>query len=207
MEFRAWTGAAVAVAMLVMGSSPALAADIDFTSAAAPICGGLSTTALMSGQVFTIPAGETRLTSVTLGLSSDDVPPTGGTLTLHRVTAGVVDATILATGPYTVTVNHPDFDLETLTLPGGGLSVTAGETYAIFAERIGGSGQCLAMQGDVYGDGTVYQNGAPEPTEDAVFAARFASAVPTMTEWAMILMGLLLAGSAAAMIQRQRLTA
>lgn len=203
---------AVAIMTFVPFSS-VLAADIDFTTGEAPGCIGLSDSQ-PTGQVFTIPAGETVLRSVTLGLSSDDIPPAGGTLELRRLvfTEGdehsqQIDVTVIATTRYTVTSVHPQFNLQTLILPGAGLPVTAGEVFEIVAQQDPGGGQCLVVHGDVYTGGAVRRPDAFLLGYDAYFAAHFVSPVPTLSEWAQILLGVLLAGGAAVMIQRRRLAA
>ena len=200
--------AAAVTAVLALGS-PALAADIDF-SAYTPgdtiDCRDLEG-ATPTGQVFTIPAGETRLESVSIGISSDDVPPQPGTLTLHPFAGGQPDLlTVLGTTSYELSTSHPDFVMYTLTFPGG-LPVVEGETYMINAQKESSGGQCLATQGDVYADGDVYDTVALAPGIDAFFTARFVQSVPTLSEWAMLLMGLTLAGGAVLMIQRRRFTA
>lgn len=59
----------------------------------------------------------------------------------------------------------------------------------------------------VFGNTTTL-NGGGVSVRDLPFSATFAPfAVPTLTEWAMILLGLMLAGASVAIIQRRRLTA
>lgn len=86
------------------------------------------------------------------------------------------------------------------------LPFTAGNTYAFV---FGGNAQFYIANPGLYGGGdllTYYHN--PHLSDDLVFTVTEVATpatVPTMTEWAMILFGILLAGGAALMIQRRRL--
>lgn len=107
----------------------------------------------------------------------------------------------------------------TFTPPAGGAVVTPGQSYALVFTATGNTGNIP------------YGSSNPEPSSqlwfassasattlsslnanDAVFSATFAAApptatVPTLSEWAMIMFGVILAGSAALYIQRRRFTA
>ncbi|MFC5344130.1 IPTL-CTERM sorting domain-containing protein [Brevundimonas staleyi] len=205
MAFRARTGAIAAAVLLAMGS-PVLAADIDYTTGVVVNCESADDSNA-TGQIFTIPAGETLLKSVSLGLSADG-GFSSGTLTLHPVSGGTISPSVLGTANFTTTTDYPNFVLETLTFPGGGMAVSGGQTYAILALTEPGGYVCVAAQADVYNQGVLSVGGVDKPNEDALFAARFVSPapVPTLSEWAMILLGLMLAGGAV-VIQRRRMAA
>lgn len=83
--------------------------------------------------------------------------------------------------------------------------VTAGDTYSFtFDATI-----LRANSTDPYADGTFIRNYSDlDVSHDAAFQVTqvaAAAAVPTLSEWAMILFGLVLAGGAALVIQRRRM--
>ena len=144
-----------------------------------------------------------------------------GTVTQIRVVAEANDATTirLYNGPGTgqlngagaplysqavnLTNSQPAFQTITLTTP---LPVTAGNVYSFAFDQ-----SSLRGAGDTYAGGNLFINGTTQlaglDTTFEVVQVAAPAPVPTLSEWAMILLGLTLAGGAALMIQRRRLTA
>lgn len=96
------------------------------------------------------------------------------------------------------------FDEFVLTTP---LPVTAGSTYA-FAFGAGTFTRNSGA-GNTYADGVAFVSGTSSQGSDWTFEVVQvpAAPVPTLSEWAMILLGLMLAGGAAIYIQRRQLAA
>lgn len=169
------------------------------------------------GQVVEVPAGYNRVKAFSFWIEPG---PAGLTVTptvrsYHATTDRYAD-TIIASGG-------------TVSLTGAARKVTftfdapvvAGNTYLIsldLTDGVGGSGTGAGMVEVV--DGGSYAGGnwlevhfnapLPHPTKDARFEVTFGNSVatvPTMTEWAMILMGLALAGGAVAVMMRRRAVA
>lgn len=220
--------AALALATALFAGQAA-AQNIDTTAAASGIFGifGVPDTATY-GQTITIPAGVTQLTS--FGFEMQSVPST-------VVFRGEVylwdDANNRATGPalYESAVRSTTGATPQLITfsPPGGVTVVPGQKYVIFAttsrDQAGASGQGLwaASSSNPYAGGdAVFINSGANPadwtsvawavnaTTDFGFVANFnapPAPVPTLSEWAMILFGLVLAGGAVVMVQRRRLAA
>lgn len=85
------------------------------------------------------------------------------------------------------------------------LPVVAGNVYAF---AFAGSGQMSANMNAYAGGNTLSNYNSQDSSSDLAFTvtqvAATPAAVPTMTEWAMILFGMILAGGAALYIQRRR---
>lgn len=194
----------MAASAILITAAPAWSADIDTTGGVFATCHTIDPTFGPAGQIFTIPAGETLMTSVSLGVT---IPTTNSTLTLYPISGVTLGAPIASTA-YSVATVTPNFEIKTIILPGGGLPVAPGETYAILAEVGAGGLHCLPVQTDVYPDGSVYQNnnGPLVPIRDAMFRVTFATppTILTLSEWAMILFGLALAGAAAWRLSQRR---
>lgn len=163
-----------------------------------------------AGQSFQVPAGQTGLTSASLSLGDNSAAQgTTFVLELRTYTGGILGATALAvSAPFSTTVS-PFAGGQVFTLaPVGGLSVTPLATYAIIARNTAGQGTFVPMINatGVYAGGQVISSaGTAQPTRDAFFQVNFGSVavIPTLSEWAMILLGLTLAAGAVVSIQRR----
>lgn len=178
------------------------------------------------GQTITVPAGQSAITSFSFVMSS--VPDT---FTFEGVIMAW-DGT-KATGPVlyrsalrSTTGATPQ---EIIFTPGAPVPVTPGQTYVLFASSVNGTGTgdghwaAEPSPGSYAGGQYVYTNGASEADwtvdwdmppyvdTDVGFTVNFAPAVvatvPTMSEWAMILLAVMMAGGAAVYLQRRRLAA
>lgn len=161
------------------------------------------------GQVVTAPAGYDRVKRFTYwiepGASGVTVRPAvrGYDSVSDRYADQVIetgpDQTLSGTTARAVTF---DFDAP----------VVAGRQYMLALEVVSGDGKIEVVDPGSYADGfwlQVYFNApAPSANKDARFTAEFGqaapAAIPTMTEWAMILMALAMAGGAAVVLQRRR---
>ncbi|HEY1073904.1 IPTL-CTERM sorting domain-containing protein [Brevundimonas sp.] len=220
--------AALALATALFAGQAA-AQNIDTTAAANGSFGifGVPNSATY-GQTITIPAGETQLFS--FGFVMKNVPST-------VVFRGEVylwdDANNRATGPAlyeSAARSTTGATAQLITFsPPGGLTVTPGQKYVIFAttsrDQAGASGvgNWAASSSNPYAGGTaVFINNSTNTADwtsgtwavntstDFGFVANFnapPAPVPTLSEWAMILFGLALAGGAVVMVQRRRLAA
>lgn len=220
--------AALALATALFAGQAA-AQNIDTTAAASGSFGifGVPNTATY-GQTITIPAGSTQLTS--FGFEMQNVPSTvvfrGEVYLWDDANNRATGPALYESAPRSTTGATPQ--LITFSPPGG-VTVTPGQKYVIFAttsrDQAGASGQgnWKSSSSNPYagGDLVFINNGTntaawastnwPVITgQDFGFVANFNAApapVPTLSEWAMILFGLVLAGGAAAMVQRRRLAA
>ncbi|WP_426040883.1 IPTL-CTERM sorting domain-containing protein [Brevundimonas sp. TWP2-3-4b1] len=214
----------IAFLSLAIGT-PALAQNIDTRAAATTAFtafgyGGATQT---YGQTFTVPGGQTAVSSFSFKLAT--VPATA---TFRGVLMQWNSGTNRATGPVLyqsgdVTTTGATVQDVTFTIPGSA-PVTAGQTYVIFASTVNsagsGSGGWSMTNSDVLPGGRlVYQNAGSQSDwtgtgwfglngNDFGVTVNFGPApVPTLSEWAMILFGLILAGGAALYIQRRQLIA
>lgn len=227
-------GVAAAMGILaVLVATPSLAQNIDTTPA--PMTNqnfspfGVPNTATY-GQTITIPAGSGSITS--FGFEMNSVPATvvfrGHIYRWDPATSRAVGPSLYASPPRTTT--GATKQIVTFT-PAASVPVTAGQTYVIFASTSQDQAGAPAATGgwdgstaNVYaGGGAVFQNNGTDtttwtgsvwstPVFDFGFTTTFGAAVapvsvPTMTEWALILFGAIMAGGAALYIQRRRLTA
>lgn len=161
------------------------------------------------GQIVTVPAGVTTLNSFSLRASGGAAPST--VRPAIYVWNGVdVGAQLFGAGAPSQVV-APVIN-QTLTFPVG-LAVSPGQQIVIAApvQNAGEVYDIFLVMTDPYAGGSrVVKVGAAQaailPTQDYVFSAVFQNAVPvpTMSEWAMILLGVMLAGGAALTIQRRR---
>lgn len=150
------------------------------------------------------------------------VPPTtlpdgavvSGTFVYDTATSTIssvnITQTTLRPGAYTFLANFPGFyrggqraasvvaNDETWYINTSGI-LAAGGAYS--AARIG-TGECLSAPGGVCNNANVTNS-----VTNVMITGVGASTVPTMTEWAMILFGLMLAGGAALYVQRRQMTA
>ena len=164
------------------------------------------------GQVVTVPAGYDRVKRFTYWIK-----PGASDLTVRPAVRGYNPASdryaaqLIETGPdqtlsgTTARVVTFDFDAP----------VVAGQQYMLALEVVSGDGEIEVVDPGSYADGfwlQVYMNASsPFANKDARFTAEFGqaapAAIPTMTEWAMILMALAMAGGAAVVLQRRRTAA
>lgn len=158
--------------------------------------------------IYSIPAGE-PITSATLSVNTASVLSGPNTLEVYDVT----------TNPATVagmTTNVAIYnDLGTGVLYGTAVATTGNQTLtvtlnaaaiaAINAAR-GGSFAIgfLNATDNSGGDDTIFLGSIDTTPRDLVLSRAAPAPVPTMSEWAMILLGTILAGGAALYIQRQQ---
>lgn len=218
---------AMLASALILLSSPAAAAErVDTRAAATSTAGpfGVPSIATM-GQIITVPAGESSVTEIAFSLVS--VPST----TVFRAAIYAWDGS-RASGP-SLYESQPTSTtgtaLQTLTFtPASAVPVTPGGQYVIFLstskdQAVGsGSGFMSASVGDSYSGGhIVHLNNGNDPTfwttvswsqtfaaSDLGFMVQFGTpepaAVPTVSEWGLILFGTVLVGGAALYLQRRR---
>ncbi|MBX9707232.1 MAG: IPTL-CTERM sorting domain-containing protein [Caulobacteraceae bacterium] len=185
---------------------------------------GIALAAPAAAQTIVSPQVDTAFNTGPLTFAGSSFRATvTGTVTTIRVRAAVAGTTDLylyngsTTGQFNgagtpavtqlgVTLTNRSFiggyDEFVLSTP---LPVTADYTYA-FAF---GAGQFFRNQSNTYADGTPFFSGNQTSTSDWIFEVVQvpAAPVPTLSEWAMILLGLMLAGGAAIYIQRRQLAA
>lgn len=213
----------VALFSLVI-ASPAFAQNIDTRAAATGTLGaccygpGLPNSI---GQTFTVPVGQTGVGS--FSIRSFSIPPTS---TLRGVLMQWDTGTNRAIGPVLYqsadvnTTGVQDQDI-TFTIPGS-VPVTAGQTYVIFLSGVNsagtGAGSLRGTPVDSLAGGTGAFQLAPSQADwtasawsttgsnDIGVTVNFAvAAVPTLSEWALIVFGLMLAGGAALYLQRREM--
>ena len=134
------------------------------------------------------------------------------------ITPATVGASSTTTETFTVVFDQPVFGVDTtdFTITPTGL-VTAnisgasgsGTTYTVIVDSITNEG---TLRLDLKSAGTGIQNGASESITSGfntggVRIVSLPATVPTLTEWAMILLGLMLAGAGAVYTQRRSKTA
>lgn len=204
--------AASAAILTTIAAAPAWAqTTTDFSTGtpdgAQPMDGGIGT-----GQVFTVPAGVTHLTSASLGVAYISTPDTYS-LQLYRFNGGVVGA-LVDSSVETIDAGslYPAYEMDTLTLSGAGLPVTPGEQFVIVGSSpVPVNAAAVLRAGDFYLDGGFFDGFSEGAGNEGFFSATYTDAapapVPTLSEWTMILLGTLLAGGAAVVIQRRRLAA
>lgn len=174
-------------------ATPALAAPVTWTIPATPVVSsGTPTGGSISGTfVFdaSLPEAD-RLISINVveqGPAAATYSFTGGVSAGGQYYVGQTSAV----GVAAVT---PVIGIDLMAIPS-----TGGGTYVvprIYLDscRNESSGKCYDFSGARGAQNVTISSGGP-------------AAVPTMTEWSMILMGIMLAGAAAVLVQRRRLTA
>lgn len=197
--------AAVFVAAISFSGAAAADTVLSYTGpadAAAPVTATLPT----RGQVITVPAGATALRSFTLwGL--------GPARSVVRTFSNGQIGAVRYAGPNTVVASRDPERTETLSSP---LAVTPGEQLFIGLQYVGPTNaQVQIRTADVEPNSMFADLDDAGRTStgpyDSRFIATFATVpppapVPTMSEWAMIILGTMLAGGAALYIQRRRLS-
>ena len=209
---------AFAFAAILLGAV-AVAGSVSAQSQIGPFTGGALCCAYgltagdYAGQTFQVPAGQTGITSASLALG-DNSGGQGTTfvLELRAFNNGVLGGSALATSePFSTTIDPFTGGQVFILERAGGIPVTPLETYALIARNIGGQGIFAPMVNatGVYAGGQVIDtSGNDQSTRDTFFQVSFGTApaaVPTLSEWAMILFGLVLAVGAMIHLQRRRL--
>lgn len=167
-----------------------------------------------AGQSFQVPVGQTGIMSASMALGDNSGGQgTNFVIELRTYNAGVLGGAALAiSGPFSTTID-PFTGGQVFTLaPAGGIPVTPLATYALIARNTGGQGTFAPMVNatGVYAGGkAIDTSGNDQSTRDIFFQVNFgtAVAVPSLSDWGMMLLGLTLAGGAALVIQRRRLAA
>ena len=175
------------------------------------------------GQTFEVPVGQTGVQS--FSIRTANVP---ASLTFRGYLMPWDPATTRAIGPVLYESNDVNTTGATaqdvtFTIPGS-VPVTPGQTYVIFLSAVNSTGpeagNLWRTTSDVIPNGRVSVQATASPadwtgqpwqqfpqTTDLAVTVNFTAAaapVPTMSEWAMILLGTILAGGAALYIQRRR---
>ena len=195
-------------ALALIVASPSVAQTVVVPSAGGIASLGIDDSTPRVGTTVTSPNTKLSAFSLSLGASTSKLTVRPQ---VYAVTGGVVGGTPIWTGP-TVDVTPGVYASYTFS---PNLTVTSGATYALAIEKTvaGETGSIEWVLGDNYAGGVpifydpATTNWIDNPSFDAVFSATFVTApapVPTMSEWAMILMGVILAGSAALYIQRRK---
>lgn len=175
-------------------------------------------TANASAQTISVPDANPQATGPVTLFGSSFTATVTGTVTTIRVRPQAAQATQIFlynganTGApggvgavvYSQIVNLTDrsgggFDEIVLTTP---FPVTAGNTYAF---AFGSANLTLNGAGDTYPGGQAFSDGTSPQGDDLIFQVVqvVAAPIPTLSEWAMILLGLALAGAAALHLQRR----
>lgn len=200
-------GALIAAATLIV-ASPTLAQTVGVPSAGGIASLGIDDSTPRVGTTVSSP--NTKLSAFSLSLEASTSKLTVRPQ-VYAVTGGVVGVTPIWTGP-TVDVTPGAYASYTFS---PNLTVTSGATYALAIEKTisGETGSIEWVFSDDYAGGVpIFYDPATttwidNPSLDAVFSATFvsaAAAIPTMSEWAMIILGTMLAGGAALYIQRRK---
>lgn len=157
--------------------------------------------------IYNIPAGGT-ITSATLSLNAVNIGNGPNTIAVYAVTTS---PTQIAAGTAPAAATHTD--LGDGTQFGTAVATTNGETLTITL-----SADALTALNAARGGSIVFglNNETAVGNDDNVFGSSFNSvprtltivqapvAVPTLSEWALILLGLMLAGAAALYLQRRQ---
>ena len=178
--------ASLALSVGLVIATPVLAAPMTYTVPSSALTNGgtISGTFVYDGAAV---AGS-RLISINLV----ETGPGAGTFTFNGVEIGTALFFGQRTAVATVNVTRAVY-VDTALMPPGGGTYTAN----IF------TGTCISVSGGKCND----ISGVSSASGVVVTAAPLTAAVPTMSEWAMILFGTILAGGAALYIQSRRLTA
>lgn len=196
------------------------AANLSFCTIASP--GGGAT---VIGQYFSVPAGQSVVSSFGLEVDAPATMVFRGELYAWDV------GTQRATGPALYTSSAISTAGPGVTflnfVPGAPVPVTAGGNYVVFLSTVRDAGTgngCMQYTNtNVIPTGQATYKFSASPAdfttgawsvnggEDLGIRVNFAPAVittvPTLSEWAMILFGVMLAGGAAVLVQRRRLNA
>lgn len=217
MGLRSVLAAGLAAASLLMPLGGAMAQTISHDVPGTMTALEMGGTVYRVGQIVEVPAGYDRLKSFSFwiepGMGGVTVTPT--VRTYNATSDRYADTVIASAGatPVAGAAQKVTFNFDA--------AVVAGQTYMLSLD-IGndtgvtalGSGGVEVVDGGTYNGGSwleVHFNApAVMATKDARFEAVFGSsvsAVPTMSEWAMILMALGLVGGAVTVVMRRRAVA
>lgn len=203
MRLCSWLAALVLLSMAAPGAALAQATVGDIGPGTAAAFGNDGTR-----QSLLAPGNAETLTEVQLGMAHVAAPQ-NYTVTIHRDVAGAPGPAVATSSVFATTTAVTNYAVQTyvLTTP---LAVGPNERLYIIVDAPANTALWAVNSGNTYADGNLYDVGTDRPLYDAYFTATFTTtpaAVPTLTEWAMILLGLGLAGGAVLMIQRRRLIA
>lgn len=193
----------LAFTILFLTCLPSLAEAQTTVTIGSPGPGTTSTHSNHTGwQTMTAPPGATTLNDVQIGATANG-GPAQYTISLHRLVGGVPGPS-LVTSPVQ-TANVGPYAMVALALPPGGVAVSHGERLAIQWTHVSGT-LWVPIAPDYYPDGNMWET-SDRPTLDAYFTASFTvapAAVPTLSEWAMILLAAALAGGALWVLHRRQ---
>ena len=198
----------------------------DWDGSSSICCFGIPDTATY-GQVITVPAGETTLSSFTFQMQLPTTVVIRGEVFAWDAATSRATGASLYESPVTSTTQGAAFEAVTFTIPAG-IPVIPGQQYVIFASTskdqagASGSGVWGGLASDAYAGGAfVYQNNSNVSSQwttvdwdqwsvDLAFTAIFGqaaspvpTAVPTLSEWSLALMALVLGGVAALTVRRR----
>jgi len=169
-------------------------------------------TTYRGGVLFTIPAGQTVL-AAELALDAKNVPDGPNTLEIYEVTAS--GAVLIASGGGVATYTDLGDGPQYASVPG----VTSNLSLSINLDATA-IAAINAAQGGQFAVGLVNANATNTASTDGIFGGGLSTdirdlvltragpaPVPTLSDWAMILFGLILAGGAAVYIQRREMAA
>lgn len=153
-----------------------------------------TTTNVEYGQEFVVPAGVTRITRA--GLVVYSVVTTN-----IAIKDGIGGATLGQSTAFTGNEQPPYHGvLREMVIPSGGITVTPGQTYYLTS-----SNGSVALADDYYAEGSITPL---HTTKDAYFIIEFGNAppaaVPTLSEWSLIFLGLTMVGGSMVLLTRRR---
>lgn len=209
-NLRALLGAVAFSAAVFCASSPASAQTVTDHTAGAQTGGYYVNAGSNAGQSFTVPSGVQAIQSVSIGVGRAGAVSTVRVRLRTFTSPGVFGSTDIATTTADTSAVFSATDQIVLTVPGG-RPVSAGEKYIILVEDVAaGNSATVTTIASGYPGGDFFPYGS-SIDGDARFSVTYqdvvATPVPTMSEWAMILFGAVLAGCAALYVQQRRLTA
>ena len=160
--------AVLAAATLVVSTSPAAAqTTTDFSTGSTNNANFMQPPGL--GQIFTVPTGVTHITSVSLGVAQVNGPE-NYQLSLNRYSGGVLGPEIQSSAEtVSAAAVFPGYEIDTLTLAGAGLSVTAGEQFVILASSPLNGNSGVPFRTDVYPGGVYFDGIGERPASDTFF--------------------------------------
>lgn len=157
-------------------------------------------------QSLTAPASATVMTEVRLGMAHfpGDGPQTY-TVSIHRDIGGTPGPAVETSATFTTTTIMSNYAVQSFILSAP-LPVTPGERLHIQVDAPPNTALWASVSPSYYAGGNLFDVGAERPNIDAYFVALFdaPTPVPTLPEWALMILATILAGSAAAMLQGRR---
>lgn len=188
--------AGLAMVLGALASGPAMAQTASVGNPSAPPMPDTTFNGSEYGQSFVVPAGVTRIVRAGLVIHANRT-------TVLAIKQGVgsgyapLGASTSITGQVAPTT---DSILREMAIPTGGISVTPGQTYFITSSQ-----GAVALTNDYYAAGEL----SPiHVGKDAYFVIEFDNvtpvAVPTLSEWSLILLGLTMVGGSMVLLTRRR---